>query len=255
MSGRMGNQRFIKLFFLSLLLVPLVVFAQDESGQKALKQSGATIHTLPDGTVVSVYASGASNFSGKDLELVSGYRTLRVLYVVGRPLVDKDLLSLPKLKALNKIVLEDCPGISDEGMESISELAKLQTLLLDKTSVGDAGLRHLAKLGNLQELSLRETKVTDDGLREIARLKDLRTLDLSGTMMSGAGLQELTALGSLEVLYLNNTQVDENAVKHLTKLRQLRRLFLDNTRLSEDAVRAIRRAIPQCRVYYRVSRT
>ena len=81
--------------------------------------------------------------------------------------------------------------IGDRGLESITQLRSLVTLVLSGTQVTDNGLRHLAALESLKALDLDETDVSDSGLKWLRELSSLKRLSLRGTRITDAGLEEL----------------------------------------------------------------
>ena len=51
--------------------------------------------------------------------------------------------------------------INDVGLEDVSDLTKLEELVLSNTKISDAGLEHLKGLTNLRQLFLNFTSVTE----------------------------------------------------------------------------------------------
>lgn len=99
----------------------------------------------------------------------------------------EQLSQIPKLDAL---VLADTM-VGDEDLKLLCELKKLRSLDLAGTEISDQGLSHLAPLVGLSDLSLQDTKITDEGLEYLLALKKLRRLSLRGTRVTGAGLNKL----------------------------------------------------------------
>lgn len=99
----------------------------------------------------------------------------------------EQLSQIPKLDAL---VLADTM-VGDEDLKLLCELKKLRSLDLAGTEISDQGLSHLAPLVGLHDLSLEDTKITDEGLEYLLALKKLRRLSLRGTRVTGPGLNKL----------------------------------------------------------------
>jgi hypothetical protein len=113
-------------------------------------------------------------------------------------------------------ILHVCgPEVTDEGLQYVAGLKRLEHLSLYNTSITDAGLQHLEGLTKLQVLDLSCTKVTDAGLRHIERLTQLQKLELSG--VTDAGLQRLKGLAQLQELVLYNCWVTDAGVKTLQR--------------------------------------
>jgi len=60
-------------------------------------------------------------------------------------------------------------GITDNGLQHLSNVASLKNLYLGSTQVTDAGLEQLKVLPNLAYVYLVETGATDEGVRELER--------------------------------------------------------------------------------------
>ncbi len=83
------------------------------------------------------------------------------------------------------------PDVTDDTLQLIQGMSRLQELDLNDTQVTDAGLKILAKLPKLQRLRLRSTRITDAGFREsLMPLELLRNVDVTGTAVKGSTLRE-----------------------------------------------------------------
>lgn len=80
---------------------------------------------------------------------------------------------------------------TDDMLQYVSRLPKLDNLDLGFTGVGDGGLSHLSHLTTLVSLALTDTKVTDAGLRHLSSLNRLETLDLNQTNVTKEGVERL----------------------------------------------------------------
>lgn len=84
---------------------------------------------------------------------------------------DKTLRHLPQLAGVEILTLNNCHGITDEGIRSgtFQKMTDLKQLgLRGLKSVTDASLDDLIKLGHLAHINIRQTKISPDG---VARLK------------------------------------------------------------------------------------
>lgn len=114
---------------------------------------------------------------------------------------DKDLeLLLPLSEQIIWLDLGSS-NISDEGLETISQLTNLKKLHLEKTGITDDGLSHLANLEKLEYLNLYGTSITDSGLSHLKNLSNLSSLYLWQTNVSTQGVSELQE--SIPELYIN----------------------------------------------------
>lgn len=80
---------------------------------------------------------------------------------------------------------------TDEVLEYVGHLSRLQSLDVTASTVTDAGMAHLDRLNRLQELTLAYTRVSDVSLPHLKRLTGLKYLDLWQTKVSELGLDEL----------------------------------------------------------------
>ena len=92
----------------------------------------------------------------------------------------------------------------DKALANVSELINLKVLVIvagEGGNITDDGLEHLKKLTKLELLNLMATSVTDEGLDHIKQMKNLKTLWLSATAMTADGAAELQqALPKLRIM-------------------------------------------------------
>lgn len=98
--------------------------------------------------------------------------------------------------------------ISDNDLQHLKALTKLQTLHLMDLDISDAGLAHLKGLTNLRILTLYKIQVTDAGLVHLKGLTNLHLLVVQETQVTDAGLADLKkALPTLDIIYARNGRV------------------------------------------------
>ena len=76
-------------------------------------------------------------------------------------------------------------------MESVAQLAKLESLSLEYTTVTDAGFAKLAGLSSLAELHLDHTEITDASVKMLDRPAQSRVRRLYHTLISEQGFESL----------------------------------------------------------------
>ena len=82
------------------------------------------------------------------------------------------------------------PEVTDQTLEHLKGMNRLEELDLDNTQVTDSGLKILRDLPALASLRLQNTKVTDQGFQEsLAGKATLMQLDLRGTQVSREAVQ------------------------------------------------------------------
>jgi hypothetical protein len=82
------------------------------------------------------------------------------------------------------------PEVTDQTLEHLKGMNRLEELDLNNTQVTDSGLKVLRDLPALSSLRLQNTKVTDQGFQEsLAEKATLMQLDLRGTQVSREAVQ------------------------------------------------------------------
>lgn len=131
----------------------------------------------------------------------AGAEVVEAVWASQPQVVNQDLLLLATCPRLQKLTLDDCGQVSDEGLVVVSSLPQLKELELAGGGFSDAVAPQLVQAYQLQRLSLRGTRLTDSGLRNLLLLKGLRKIELHGAAVSEAALGELRdARKELEVV-------------------------------------------------------
>merc|ERR1711962_112964 len=104
--------------------------------------------------------------TNKGIACISDMSAKQFLLSLDDTKIDDDgLLSLTKIAAsLTHLYLMGCQGITDNGMEHISQLVRLKELNLSGTNITDKGVRYLEKLESLLWLGLGGCTLSDDVL-------------------------------------------------------------------------------------------
>ena len=194
-----------------------------------------------------------------DLQPLADLVALEFLFLLKMQI--SDLSPLKNLRALQYLALWDTQ-ISD--LSPLSGLTALESLDLGATHITDLGplaylrglksldlwrakvadLSPLANLRGITSLNLRETQVAD--LNPLADFSALKSLDLMQTQVSD--LRPLTRLVALESLDLWGTDISD--IRSLANLKALESLDLRKTKVSKFAIEELRRALPNCKIFY-----
>lgn len=120
---------------------------------------------------------------------------------------------------------------SEEDMQTLSGLRKLEALQINETTLPEASLPVLRTLPKLTKLILQNNGITDEGLLHLAALENLTTLELfSCGRITGAGVLHLAPLKNLQELVLSHSgKLDGEALPAILKMRQIRVLVLNNS--------------------------
>ncbi len=130
---------------------------------------------------------------------------------------DDDLLVLSGKTSLKEINASDS-DVSDRGIEHLSNVPNLETLILTNTKVKT--LKDIARLEKLKLLRLDQTEVDDDSLKNLKGLR-LKDLSLIETRITDKGLDALAALPTLENLLLSRNDIGPGAIAVAAKLPNL----------------------------------
>ncbi len=194
----------------------------------------------------SLDLSGCSQITDDDLRYLGEFSTRRLhLYTRdGRPdnfnlthlcldkckgITQEGLQYLSKLPSLSSLVLQESMVITNKGLEYLSKCSSLKHLNLNDCGrlITDKGLEHLSKLDALEELHLAgHYKITNQGLVHLSKLSSLKHLDLSkNKSITDEGLSHLKTL-PLESLCLDQCPITDNGLKYLADLSHLKQLEL-----------------------------
>ncbi len=112
--------------------------------------------------------------------------------------------------------------LTDRGMKHLGDLVNLESLELAGGGITDSGLEALSNLKKLQYLTFGALpNVKGPGLEALKDLPELTDLTLERTGVDAEGLQHLNGLPKLGTLKLPR-QVDGSALSHVYKLKSLR---------------------------------
>lgn len=203
-----------------------------------------------------------------DLTPLTKIGSLRVLHLPPTTTDEKLAQVLAHLPQLEKVILKDCPQITDISLVAgltnlmhlemnyapklvditpLAGLTRLKVLDLKNTRVQD--LEALAKLSGLEWLYLSDSKRVND-ISPLKNLTNLRILTLNGCN----GVRDITALSKLTKLtILNLSGLEEiSDISTLSNLTQLRNLYLQRCKkISPTQIRELRKSLPRCSIEYR----
>ena len=144
---------------------------------------------------------------------------------------DAGLQQLSQLRELTSLSLVRTQ-ITDEGLPALQPLRQLESLDLSRTAITGAGLAHVGSLDHLKVLKLNFTPVADEGLRKLKGIHNLEELQLRGCVITDAGLAELRGFTKLRALDLYGTAITDAAIDVFQDLPNLDTLQLGQTQIS-----------------------
>jgi RNA polymerase sigma factor (sigma-70 family) len=170
-------------------------------------RSSHTEGALKDlGELTNLRELDLDGFDEAGLKDLSGLKHLRVLKIIPWRATPGGLSELKGLKELRRLELEYVFSTPDErrnveaGLKELSELPRLEELVLKGGMLDDGGLRQLARFKSLRALHLANNNVTDVGLAALKVLPNLRRVLLQNTRVTDAGVADLRgARPALEV--------------------------------------------------------
>jgi hypothetical protein len=114
-------------------------------------------------------------------------------------------------------------------------LPNLKSLTFMESDLSDDRLQTVSNIKQLKDLILIGTGVTDNGLRYLQTMQNLESLKISCTTLNDT---------------VSSTAVSDKGLAYLTELRNLKSLTLTNTRVTAEGVRKLQQALPNCKIEY-----
>jgi hypothetical protein len=191
-----------------------------------------------------------TQISDEGLAILQGFPLLEELNLGQcKRITDRGLANLRCVTGLRKLLLINCPGVTDVGVDQLRELTELRILDLSQTAVTDRGLAALHGLTRLEALYLAGLEgVTESGLSQLTSLVELRKLFL-GNCRGVRSVAPLLRMQQLEVLGLDGTPITDEDLNQLARHTRLQTLDVRRCQAVTTAgVEAFRAALPGCRV-------
>ena len=187
-------------------------------------------------------------------------------------ITDGHLERLKPMARLERLSLESCRFITDDGMAYLPAVKSLRHLSLRKTLITDAGLAHLRGMEltslhipaalrtdtglqhYLQAIASRSRfhldgwQISDAGLEHLRELAGLHSLSISNAPITNAGLGVLRELPELRSLGLRDLSIGDAGLVHLSRLTMLNRLVLIRTGATAAGIQGLQTALPNCRI-------
>ena len=114
--------------------------------------------------------------------LLSKFKRLKEISFYWEGANDEKLRELSKLTFTNlqRILLLDCPNVTDEGITAVANVPSLRALGLEGTSITDAGLEVMATRMKLRGVNVANCKgVTRKGIQRLALCPSLQSITFS----------------------------------------------------------------------------
>jgi Leucine-rich repeat (LRR) protein len=155
------------------------------------------------------------------------------------------LSNLPRLQIL---ILKNA-AINKKVLDYVSKCQLLKVLDITATGIEDHDLARLQEMYGLLELYCGENPLTGDALKYIKGIPNLKLLDLTATSIGGPQQQYLRQLETIETLYLGGTEFDDNGMEHIKALPMLTELDASNTLVTKKSIEVILKMPALRRIY------
>jgi hypothetical protein len=209
--------------------------------------------------------------NGVDLSWFVLNRELEEIYLWPCKLTDADLRLLVEFPKLRSVQL-DLDSVADlhSAIRHVSKLHQLEELEIISFRITDDDIEPLCSLRKLNTLVLNVRKLTDQTLALLQRLPNLESLSISGGSFTRAGLDrlnknlthislhtsavsdaELTCfqrLPKLDWLLLGETTITDEGLASLKGMPRLTYFLFVSTNATAAGIRNIQQAMPNCRI-------
>ncbi|QEG38722.1 Serine/threonine-protein kinase PknB [Roseimaritima ulvae] len=187
--------------------------------------------------LVSLAINANRNFTDRQLNAIATIKSLKLLHITLQrsdrsPISDDGIQSLTALKKLQTLRM-NAPQITNEGIQSVSQLQRLSYFGNEIPLVTDEGLQQLNDLPHLSFLHLLDARqITGQGIAFLKNYPGLQELEITESQLQGDDLRPLSQLRHVHSLTLTNCGIDDAGLAHLAEWKELHSLVLDGTNVS-----------------------
>jgi hypothetical protein len=128
---------------------------------------------------------------------------------------------------------------SDEAMQHLPELPKLEWLEIGGGSVSASGLAALNNCPSLRRLYIHDIRLAGDELAWLASLTKLEALALQRTGIDGRVLKNIKAGSTLAVLNLSGNDIQNDDMEAIALLKGLEVLALADTKVTSAGIASL----------------
>jgi len=192
--------------------------------------------------------SSSNLFLETNAKYLAKLKQLDSLIILSPPVNPKILKELGTLKMLTSLTIDT----DNVGLYELNNFVNLKTLDLSLcySKISDDGIEDLGVLSKLESLNLSNSDITSNGLKYLKKLEMLTSLDLSNAKkIDDNGIENLVLLKKLKNLNLSSTDLSDKAVKELVKIKSLEILNLNKTKINDIAYRELKMNLPNCKIY------
>lgn len=142
---------------------------------------------------------------------------LQTLLLADCYIKDDALDAIKNMTTLHKLDLHDS-GITDQGLSHIGGLINLSHISLQKNkNLTNDGLQVLNQLQKLNSVNLARLNISDEGLIFLQNNPKLEWLNISETQVTDQSVKYLKMLNKLENLYLSDSKITKQGIDEIRK--------------------------------------
>ena len=185
-----------------------------------------------------------TTFSDSGLESISNLPKLRQLMIFGRHgtesnanITDAGIAALKNLENLQLLALNFCPKVKGTGFADLSQLPKLETVVVHGLSLDKAGMAALASLPHVKMLAFDVPQLPSDAFAPLAKLQSIEQLSLNNAeSFDDQAAAFVSKLRSLQQLGLFNAKLTNDGLAHFSQLTNLRGIMIGTGRFTDKGL-------------------
>lgn len=161
---------------------------------------------------------------------------LKHLNLTATDITNNGLESVARMKKLQELILEELPSMNDESIRILKPLQKLKKLHLKGAKITARGIKELAAFPLLSDLHISDVDANDDFLSSLSDLEGLKELTLKQSTLSLAGCSKLAKMKTLSKLFLDGCNIDDSHAAALSQIPNVFQIALSSNPLSDKGL-------------------
>ena len=226
--------------------MPLLRFLQGVALILALMTTGC--QSLPRGVTITsrskthVHAN-VSGLRTEDFPALARIHALSTVYFYGQGATDEQLKALAQLRFTNLgcVVFTDCPRVTDQGIEYLSQIPTMERFGLRRMSITDAACETMAAKMHLLEVNMPDcTNVTVNGMLKMVRSESMESIGFSAGRMTQEDLFQIISTAGPQLGRMGidmdgalEGRLDFPALRQAAKAKKIRLFAVRKKRVSQ----------------------
>ena len=169
------------------------------------------------------------------------FHCLDFVQVIRSEVSDEGIESISQLKNLKQLYLAQLPKVTDNGIAKFAENKNLELLILLGEQFTKDSVKSIAKIDSLKTLQLQFCpNISGDSLSILERLSNLEHLSISsGTPLTKRGFAGICKISKLKRLHVDAKEIPSADLSKLTTLDSLETLYLDGISINSESAQAL----------------